>query len=627
VAGKFPDGQLYADLRGFDPAREPLDPGEVLRGFLDALGVPARRVPVGLDAQLGLYRSVLARKRVLLVLDNARDASQVRPLLPSSSGCMAVVTSRDQLTALVATHGARPLPLGLLTSAESHELLASQLGASRIASERVAAQEIVARCAGLPLALAIVAARAETAVALPLSALAGQLRDSAGALDTLTAGDESTDLRTVFSWSTAAVSPQAASLYRLLGLHPAPDLSGAAAASLTGKPTRRIQPQLAELVRAHLLTEHAPGRYTFHDLLRAYAAEQARNRCTSRERQAAKRRMLDHYLHTAQHAAALLYGPWNHLALPDPPPVVVPERFADETRAAAWLHAEYQVLLGCIEYAADGGFERHAWQLAFSMGSYFERSGHWRDWSRAQQVVLVAAQRTGDISGEAHSRRQLGLALAYLGDYASAHRELDRGLELFRDLGDDAHQASAHLSIGYTFDRQGDAQQALNHGEHALKLFRSAGHRAGEAIALNNIGWSQAQHGHYGEALQHCRQALRLHEQAGDQQGQAGAWDSLGYIHYSRADHAEAVACYFKAADFYRQIRDSYNEAETLTRLGDAHHAAGDHRSAERAWRQALRLHQTLDDPDTAEVLRRLAQHAGTRMLRLGTRDMPVLGP
>jgi tetratricopeptide (TPR) repeat protein len=611
VAGKFPDGQLYVDLRGFDPAREPLDPGEVLRGFLDALGVPARRVPAGLDAQLGLYRSVLAGKRVLLVLDNARDAGQVRPLLPGSPSCMAVVTSRDQLTALVATHGARPLPLGLLTPAESHEVLGSRLGADRIAAERAAAQEIVTQCAGLPLALAIVAARAESAAALPLSALAGQVRDSAGALDTLTAGDETTDLRAVFSWSTAAVSPQAASLYWLIGLHPGPELAGAAAASLAGRPAERIQLLLVELVRAHLLTEHAPGRFSFHDLLRAYAAEQARQRCTGHDRHAAVHRMLDHYLYGAQHAASLLYGSWNHLALSDAQPWVIPERFTDEARAAAWLHAEYQVLLGCIEYAADAGFERHAWQLAFSMGSYFERSGHWRDWTKAQQAALMAAQRTGDIPGQAHSHQQLGYALAHLGDYEPAHRELDRGLDLFRDLGDDTRQALTHLSIGYAFDRQGADQQALSHSEHALELYRSSGHRAGEAIALNNIGWSQAQHGHYSEALQHCRQALSLHEQAGDRQGQAGAWDSLGYIHYSRADHAEAIACYTKAADFYRQIRDGYNEAETLTCLGDAHHAAGDHRSAERTWRQALRLHQTLDHPDTTEVLGRLAEHAG----------------
>jgi DNA-binding SARP family transcriptional activator/Tfp pilus assembly protein PilF len=611
VATRFPDGQLYVDLRGFDPARAPLDPGEVLRGFLDALGVPAQRVPAGLDAQLGLYRSALAGKRVLLLLDNARDADQVRPLLPGSPGCVAVVTSRNELTALVATHGARPLPLGLLTSAESHELLGRRLGADRVAAERAAAEEIIARCAGLPLALAIAAARAETNTVLLLSALAGQLRDFAGTLDTLTAGDESTDLRAVFSWSTRAVSPQAVGLYWLLGLHPGPDLTGAAAASLNGGPVEQIRPWLGELTRAHLLTEHMPGRFTFHDLLRAYAAEQARARCTGHDRHAAMHRMLDHYLHSAQAAARLLYGPWNHLPLTGAQTGVIPERFADESRAAAWLLAEYQVLLGCIEYAASAGFERHAWQLTWTMGSYFERSGHWRDWTRAAQAAVVAAQRTGDIPGQAFSHHQFGYVLAHLGDYGRARAELDRALDLFRDLGDDTHRALAHLGLGYLSDRQGAAQQALSHGQQALQLYRSAGHRAGEAVTLNNVGWSQAQQGHYDEALQNCRQALHLHEQADDLEGQAGTLDSLGYIHHCRADHREAIACYTKAADLWRQIRDGYNEAETLTHLGDTHHAAGDHHSAQRAWRRALRLQQALDYPDTTQILRRLHGQAG----------------
>lgn len=372
VAGRFPDGQLYVNLRGFDPARAPLDPGEVLRSFLDALGVPTQRIPGGLDAQLGLYRSVLSGKRVLVLLDNARDADRVRLLLPGSPGCMTVVTSRIQLTPLVATEGARPLTLGLLTPEESSDLLGRRLDADRVAAEQAGVEEIIARCAGLPLALAIVAARAETDTVVPLSVLAGQLRDSAGALDTLTAGDESTDLRAVFSWSIRALSPEAAELYRLLGLHPGPDLAAAAAASLIGRPVERIRPWLGELVRAHVLTEHVLGRFTFHDLLRAYAAEQARTQCTDHDQHAAMHRMLDHYLHSAQEAARLLYGPWDHLPLTGTQPGVIPERFTDEARATAWLHAEYQVVLGSIEHAASTGFDRHAWQLARTMASYFE---------------------------------------------------------------------------------------------------------------------------------------------------------------------------------------------------------------------------------------------------------------
>ena len=613
VAERFPDGQLYVDLRGFDPGRAPLDPGEVVRGFLNALGVHVHRIPRGFDAQLGLYRSVLAGKRVLVLLDNARDSGQVLPLLPGSPGCVTVVTSRTQLTPLVATQGAWPLALDLLTPEESRDLLGRRLGASRVATEAATAEEIIARCAGLPLALAIVAARAETTV-LPLSVLAEQLQDSAGTLDTLTAGDQSTDLRAVFSWSTSALTPQAAGLYRLLGLHPGPDLAAAAAASLTGMPLERIRPGLGELVRANLLTEHMPGRFTSHDLLRAYAAEQARTLCTAHDQHAAAHRILDYYLHSAQEAARLIHGPWNSVSLASAAqPGVMTERFADEPRATAWLNAEYQVLLGSIEYAADAGFDTHAWQLAFSMGTYFERSGHWRDWARVGRVALLAAQRAGDTSGQALIRQQLGYALTCLGDYEQARSELDTADELFRLLGDDAHRGQVHLSMGYLCDCQGADEQALDHSWQALSLFRSAGHDEGEAVALNNIGWSQAQQGDYAEALLHCRQALRLFQRAENHQGQAAAWDSLGCIHDRRAEHAKAIACYTKGADFFRQIRDGYNQAMTLTRLGDVYHGAGDHGSARSTWQRALRLYEALDHPDTVQLRRRLAEAAAAR--------------
>jgi DNA-binding SARP family transcriptional activator/tetratricopeptide (TPR) repeat protein len=612
VAERFPDGQLYVNLRGFDPARAPLDPGEVLRGFLDALGVPARSVPRGADAQLGLYRTTLSGKRVLVLLDNARDADQVRALLPGAPGCMAIVTSRTRLTPLVATEGAKPLTLGLLTAAQSSDLLAARLGTGRIAAEPRAAGEIVARCAGLPLALAIVAARGETDPDIPLSVLAGQLRDSTTTLDMLTAGDESTDLRAVFSWSTAALSPVAAELYVLLGLHPGPDLAAAAAVSLSGWPPERIRRHLGELVRAHLLTEHVPGRFTFHDLLRAYAAEQARTRCTGLDQRAATHRMLDYYLHSAQEAARLLYGPWDHLPLDCAQPGADAERFGAQAQAMAWLSAEYQVLLGCVELAAGAGFGRHAWRLSRTMASYFEQSGHWRDWVRVQRLALAAALSANDTEGLAHARHQLGNALIHVGEYDPAAVELDRALALFGELGDDAHRAQVHLCTGYLSDCRGADQEALRQSQRALTLFRAAGHETGEAIALNNIGWSLARHGDYDEALQICLQALHLHEQATDRQGQAGALDTLGYIHQCRADHTTAIACYLKGVDFYWQIRDGYNEAGTLTRLGDVYRAAGDHHSARRAWRRALRLYEALDHPDAARLRHRLHSHQTT---------------
>jgi DNA-binding SARP family transcriptional activator/tetratricopeptide (TPR) repeat protein len=611
----FPDGQLYVNLRGFDPASAPLDPGEVLRGFLASLGVPPRRVPSGLDAQLGLYRSVLSGKRVLVVLDNARDADHVRSLLPGSPGCMAIVTSRTRLTPLVATQAARPLTLRTLTRGESAGLLGRRLGSGRVAAQRAAVNDIISRCDGLPLALAIVAARAETDTAMPLSALAAQLQDSASALDTLTAGDKSTDLRAVLSWSTGALPPEAARLYRLLGLHPGPDLAAGAAASLAGCDQPTIRPRLAQLVHASLLSEQVPGRFAFHDLLRAHAADEARGQCAEQDRRTAMHRMLDYYLHSAQGAARLLYGPWDYLPLADAAPGATAEQFASEAQAQAWLQAEYQVLLGGIEQAAREGFGQHAWQLARTMMSYLQRSGHWQGWATAQQAAVEAARRAGDMTGQAHAHHGLGSALTHLGNYQQSTAELAHALSLFRALGDRARQAQVHLAMGFTADCQHADQEALDHCERALALFRAAGHHAGEAITLNNIGWSEARLGRYQRALAHCEQALRLHEQADDQHGQAGAWDSLGYIHDRRADRAQAIACYAKGADLYRQNHDGYNQAETLTRLGDAYQAAGELAAAQRTWRQALQLQETLDHPDPGRILQRLdraSEYAGT---------------
>jgi hypothetical protein len=275
VAGQFPDGQLYVNLRGFDPSGAALEPGQALRGFLDAFGVPSTRIPEDPTAQTGLFRSLLAGKRVLVVLDNARDAEQVRPLLPGSPGCLAVVTSRSDLASLVAAEGARPVSLDLLPVAEAGELLARRLGEARVASEPAAVSEIIERCARLPLALAIAAAHAAARPGFPLAAIAAGLRGATANLDPFDGTDLATDVRAVFSWSCRLLGEDAAGLFVLLGLHPGPDISVRAAASLAGIPPRRAEALLAELAGAHLLSEPSPGRYAAHDLLRAYAAEQA----------------------------------------------------------------------------------------------------------------------------------------------------------------------------------------------------------------------------------------------------------------------------------------------------------------------------------------------------------------
>ena len=334
VAQRFSDGQLYVNLRGFDPIDAPAAPAGAIRGFLDALGVAPERIPASLDAQAGLFRSLLADKKMLVVLDNAHDEQQVRPLLPACRGCLVVVTSRRQLAGLAAADGARLLALDLPSHAETRQMLTLRVGADRAAAEPDAVDQIASLCARLPLALAVAAARAHACPWLSLAALAAELSDMAGRLDVLDAGDPAASVRAVFSWSYQQLSPEAARMFRLLGLHTGPDITVPAAASLTATLLPAARQALRELTTANLLTEHSSGRYGFHDLLRAYAADQAATADDEETRQTATGRMLDHYLHTAYAAALLLKPSREPLILSPPRSGVTPSTSA--TSSARW---------------------------------------------------------------------------------------------------------------------------------------------------------------------------------------------------------------------------------------------------------------------------------------------------
>jgi hypothetical protein len=294
VAHRFPDGQLFVELRGFEPFRAPLEPAEALRGMLVALGVPPGRLPGGLDALAGLYRSVLSGRRLLVVLDDAFDTDQVRPLLPASPGCLTLVASRNGLPGLVAS-GARPLRLDLPSDADARAVLALRIGAERMAAEPAAADEIIARCGRLPLALAVVAARATGRPDFPLTAIAAELRESRGSLDAFAGPAGAADARLAFASSYRCLPPGSARLFRLLSLHPGPDLTPDTAAALAGLTARTARLLLDDLAEAHLVTEHSPGRYAPHDLLRVFAAELTEAHDSLAERRAARQRLLDHF--------------------------------------------------------------------------------------------------------------------------------------------------------------------------------------------------------------------------------------------------------------------------------------------------------------------------------------------
>jgi tetratricopeptide (TPR) repeat protein len=607
VADRFPDGQLYVNLRGFDPTGAVMDPAEAVRRFLDALQVPPERITVDLDEQAALYRSQLAGKRMLVVLDNARDTAQVRPLLPGAPTCLVLVTSRNQLTGLVATDGAHPINLDLLTPAEARELLARRLGADRVAAESEAVEEIITQCARLPLALAIVAARAATRPQLPLNTLAGELRDASGRLGALTTDDPYADVRAVFSWSYQALTPDAARLFRLLGLHPGPDIAAAAAGSLAGLPASTIRPLLAELTGASLLVEHVPGRYSLHDLLRAYASDLAQRIDPDQQRQAATHRILDHYLHTAHTADRLLFPARDLITLAPPAPGVTPQQPADHKQAWDWFTVERAVLLAAVEHAAATGFDTHTWQQAWALETFLYLRGRWHDQATTGRAAVAAAHRLADPIAQVRTYHNLARAYTRLGRFDDAHTSFSHALDLATQAGDQTRQAHIHHNLGYLWERRANYRQARDHARQALALYQATGHQPGQAYALNAIGWYHALLGDYQQALTACQQALTLFQELDDRQGQATTWDSIGYAHHHLGDYSQAVKCYQHTLTLYRDIGNHYLEATVLIRLGDTHHATGNHHAARDDWQQALTILEELDHPDAEQVRTKIA--------------------
>ena len=600
----FPDGQLYVNLRGYDPLVAPLDPGEVLGGFLAALGVAAGSVPAEMPARAALYRSLLAGTRMLVVLDNAWDEQQVRPLLPGSGGCLALVTSRTGLTGLVAAEGARPVWLDVLTSGESHELLSRRLGPQRVTAEPAAAAELIKLCGGLPLALNIAAARVIGRSSATIGDIAADLRQDR--LDALDPGDPATSVRTVFSASYGDLTAGAARTFRLLGLHPGPDFSLPAIASLLGITRGQARVVLSELTRAHLLAEPAPTRFAYHELIRSYAAERAECDSSPGERTAAIHRMLDHYLHTGATAAQLLWPSRPKITLAPCEPGVTTEDLPRHASALAWLKAEYPVLLNGIALATESGFATHAWQIARTLTGFLFGQGLLNECLSVQQRVIAACDQAGDLGGKADALIALANAHERLGDYDSAHGCLRTALTLFEQLGDRVGEGRVHHAVMRVYERQGRPSEALAHAIDAVGHFRACDERGQEARALNAVGWCHAQLGSYQEALPYCEQALRLQRELGDFYEQASTLDSLGYAQCHLGAHEASLTCYREALHLSTAGGDQVAKAAILSHLGDTYLLLGDLDAAFATWRQALAILDGLGHPSVGEVRAKL---------------------
>jgi tetratricopeptide (TPR) repeat protein/transcriptional regulator with XRE-family HTH domain len=612
VAGHFPDGQLYLNLRGFDDSGAPMSQDEAVRDALDAFEVPAERIPASVTAQAGLYRSLLADKRALILLDNARDAEQVRPLLPGSPSCLVIVTSRSRLTSLVAKEQAHPLGLDVLTEQEARELLTGRLSARWPAAAEPtdgvegAVTDLIGLCARLPLALTIVAARAADGSSPSLAALAAQLRSAQGQLDVLDAGDASASARSAFSWSYRGLSDQAARMFRLLGMHPGPDISVCAATSLAGITPDRAYAALTELIRASLLAEHAPGRYACHDLLTAYAAERVRTEDTEQHRREALYRLLDHYMHTARAANVLLYPHRLIIPLPEQQAETTPELIGSPKHATRWWDTEHKVMLAIAHYAAAMGSDTRAWHLLAELSQFLDRRGQWLMCVTTGEMAVAAAVRMDDLAAQAYAHRRIGNARIRLGAYQDARDSYRQALDLYLRLYDRAGQGGARLGIAAGYVAEGRYREALAPCTEALVLFRAAGDRTLQAAALNDIGWCHAQLGDYATALVYGEQAVRMHGELADTHGEARAADSIGLAHHHLGHYADAVDCYQRAVALFQEHDEEYERASTLSRLGDTHQAAGQPTLARDPWQQALSILDALQHPDAEAVRSRL---------------------
>ncbi|MFC0439003.1 BTAD domain-containing putative transcriptional regulator [Kutzneria buriramensis] len=589
---RFPDGQLFVDLLGYAPAGKPMEPGEAVCGFLDALDVQPAAIPAGLHAQTALYRSLVAGRRMLIVLDNARDTAQVEPLLPGSPACAVVVTSRDRLAGLVAAHNARPIALDTLDDAEARELLAGRLGPERLAAEPDAADELVDRCAGLPLALGVVAARAALRPDTLLAALAAELRDTATRLGALDTGDPAASVHAALSWSVAAIEPNQAQVFMLLGLAPGPDIALPAAESLTDLPAAEVSEALRALERVSLIQQHLPGRYRMHDLVRLHAAAHARQHLPLPDRDAALHRLVDYYLHTA-HAADRLLAPHREPLQSGPPAASSrPHLLADKSTALAWFSAENPNLLATQRLVMREGWHRTVVHLAWTLTTFHSRQGRLHDYRTVWEAALATAARLDDHATTAMAHRYLGDAHARLGRPAEALDHLQQALAAAGDRGDTREQAHTHRVLAFVWEQQGDDQRALGHATHALNLYRPLGQPVREADALNQVGWHEARLGQYDQAHAHCQAALALCRRLHYREGVSNALDTLGYIAHHTGQHTQALGYYEQSLALCGQIGDTFNEADVLDRLGQAHAALDQHDQGRHAWHQALDLYR-----------------------------------
>ncbi|OXM60521.1 ATP-binding protein [Amycolatopsis vastitatis] len=612
VQCRFPDGTLHVNLRGYG-AGDPATPGEVLEGFLRALGLRAEQIPVGVEAQSGLFRSLLAGRRMLIVLDNANHADQVRPLLPGTPGCVVVVTSRESLTGLVVTEAATRLTLDLLSEAEAVELVASILGPVRAAAEPDAIRELVRYCARLPLALRIAASQA-TNPRVTVGDVVGELADERLRLDALSwDADERAAVRAVFDWSYRRLSAEPARVFRRLGLHPGEEFSVEAAAAVAELDLPEARRVLAVLAAAHMI-EPAAGRrrYRFHDLLRAYAADRAERDDAPAEREGARTALLTWYAHHAKTALRILFpahrdwDPALRLTTHACPEI----RLSGREETWAWTDLEVDNLVAATRAADQHDEKPLTLLLVTTTAMILHRRGRWDDLFDLYSRALKAARRSGDRLAEIEVLINLGETYKLLDRWEDATGVLETAVEMARDLEDPGRQASALLELGHGWLVQRQCAQARTYLLAALPLAPGAQHGRIEAQIEMVLAAVCRRLGEYPEALRHARRGLALSREADDREGEVGCLCLLALIHHTTGDHQRAIELCEQALRVVSRRFFPTSVASALDTLGGVLRDTGDTARALECWREALRIYDDCSPEEGAREDLRERLHA-----------------
>ncbi len=599
---RFPDGQLHVDLRGFSPDSTPMPTSVALRGFLCALGVPPAAIPVDEHVQAALFRSVAAGKRMLIVLDNAVDTEQIMSLLPGSPSCTVLVTSRRRLTGLICSYGAQHLALDVLPDKDARALLAARLGDARLAREPAAVNQLLAACGGFPLALSVVAGQAAAHPDLPLTAMVAELRDAG--LAGLDDGDTAASVPAVLSWSYRALAPGNAHAFALLGIAPGPDISLAAAASLTGKSLGEARTVLRDLEQASLLIRHTGNRYSMHDLTRACARDHAEHDLATQDRKSALDRVIGFYVHTAHHAHLVLEPHDHHVALNRPVPGCRPQPLTTHAEALTWFALDHTCLLETQRTAQQDGPVWAVWQLAWALTAYHNLRGLLAENHRVWLEARRAADACADPVVDALVHRHLGNVCVRIGRIDEGREHLNRALSVAERIDDRTAQARIHRIISVMYEHHGDNRMALEHATRSLQLFRAVGDRIWEADTLSTVAWCTALLGRYNEARQHGHTAFPvLHQQ--HPPGEADTLDTIGYITYHCGHHTDALEYFRRALALYRDLGDVYHAADTLDRIGHVFFALRRTPEAHTAWHEALSLCRTQHRGTDAQRIKR----------------------